>query len=155
MNYWLLKTDPETFSWNDLQKSAGKKTIWDGVRNYQARNLLRDAIKVDDLGFFYHSQEEPPSVVGLVRVVRKGFPDPTQFDSKSKYHDPDSSPDNPRWFSVEIKSERALPRAVTLPEMRTTPGLADMVLLRRGSRLSVQPVTAKEWKIIMRLGGLG
>ena len=103
MNYWLLKTDPETFSWEDLQKSPGKKTIWDGVRNYQARNLLRDEIDVDDLALFYHSQEEPPSVVGIVRVVRKGLPDPTQFDSKSKYHDPDSPPDNPRWFSVEIK----------------------------------------------------
>ena len=154
MNYWLLKSDPETFSWDDLQKSSGKKTIWDGVRNYQARNLLRDAIAVGDLALFYHSQEEPPSVLGVARVSRKGFPDPTQFDSRSKYHDPDSSPENPRWYSVEIKSERALPRPVTLPEMRTTRGLEDMVLLRRGSRLSVQPVTAKEWKIIMRLGGL-
>lgn len=152
MNYWLMKTDPETFSWADLQKSPGKKTIWDGVRNYQARNLLRDAIEVDDLALFYHSQEEPPSVVGTVRVVRKGIPDPTQFDSKSKYYDADSSPESPRWFSVEIKSERTLPRAVTLPDMRATRGLEDMVLLRRGSRLSVQPVTAKEWKIILRLG---
>jgi predicted RNA-binding protein with PUA-like domain len=151
--YWLLKSDPETFSWEDLQRAPGKRTVWDGVRNYQARNLLRDDIAAGDLALFYHSSAEPPAVVGIVRVTRKGFPDPSQFDPKSPYHDPDSSPEDPRWFSVEICSERALPKPVSLPDLRTRAGLEDMVLLRRGSRLSVQPVSAKEWKIILRRGG--
>jgi predicted RNA-binding protein with PUA-like domain len=154
MAHWLLKSDPETFGWDDLQKSPGKKTVWDGVRNYQARNLLRDEIGIRDLALFYHSSADPPAVVGIVRVTKKGFPDPTQFDPKSKYHDPESSQEAPRWYSVEIKSEKAFPNPVALPELRMTRGLEDMVLLRRGSRLSVQPVTEKEWKVILRLGGV-
>jgi len=153
MKHWLLKSDPDTFGWKDLEKSPGKKTIWDGVRNYQARNLLRDGMSVGDLALFYHSQAEPPAVMGLVRITKTGIADPTQFDRKSKYFDPDARPDDPRWITVEIGLERALPRPVPLPEMRSTRGLEDMVLLRRGSRLSVQPVTEKEWKIVLRLGG--
>jgi len=152
--HWLLKSDPETFSWEDLQRAPGKKTIWDGVRNYQARNLLRDEMAVGDLALFYHSRAEPPAVMGIVRVTRKGFPDPSQFDSRSPYYDADSSPENPRWFSVTIRWERALPKPVSLPDLRKVLGLEDMVLLRRGSRLSVQPVSAREWTILLRLGGV-
>ncbi len=154
MKHWLLKTDPDTFAWTDLEQSPGKKTIWDGVRNYQARNLLRDGMSVGDLALFYHSQAEPPAVVGIVRITKTGIADPTQFDRKSKYYDADSSPETPRWITVEIGLERALPQPVSLPEMRDARGLEDMVLLRRGSRLSVQPVSEKEWKIVLRLSGL-
>jgi predicted RNA-binding protein with PUA-like domain len=154
MNYWLLKSDPETFGWKHLEKSPGKKTIWDGVRNYQARNLMRDGMSVGDLALFYHSQAEPPAVMGIVRITKTGIADPTQFDRKSKYYDDGSSPEDPRWITVEIRLERALPKPVPLPLLRETKGLEGMVLLKRGSRLSVQPVTDKEWKIVLGMGGL-
>ena len=154
MKHWLLKTDPDTFSWKDLQRSPGKKTIWDGVRNYQARNLMRDQMSVGDLALFYHSQAEPPAVMGIVRITKTGVSDPTQFDRNSKYYDSEATPDRPRWITVEIGLERALPKPVPLPDLRGVRGLEAMVLLRRGSRLSVQPVTEKEWKIVLRLGGV-
>jgi predicted RNA-binding protein with PUA-like domain len=154
MNYWLLKSDPETFGWKHLERSPGKKTIWDGVRNYQARNLMRDQMSVGDLALFYHSQAEPPAVMGTVRITKTGIADPTQFDRKSKYYDDGSSPEDPRWITVEIRLEKALPQPVPLPAMRNMRGLENMVLLRRGSRLSVQPVTDKEWKIVLGMGGL-
>ena len=150
--HWLMKSEPDVFSIDDLAKAKKQTTGWDGVRNYQARNLLRDEIAVGDGVLYYHSSVDPPAVVGLARVVKAGYPDPTQFDSKSDYYDPDSQPDAPRWFSVDIAFDRKLPRAVTLPELRADPVLHDMVLLRRGSRLSVQPVTAAEWKRIVALG---
>lgn len=152
--YWLMKTEPGTFSWDDLKKSPRKTTMWEGVRNYQARNLLRDQIKKGDMVLFYHSNANPPGVVGTAKVVKEGYPDPTQFDRKSKYYDPRSDPEKPRWFVVDIKMDRALKRAVTLPELRETKGLEKMVLLRKGSRLSVQPVSAKEWKVVLGAGGL-
>ena len=151
-SYWLMKSDPDTFGLPHLKRSPRKTTCWDGVRNYQARNLLRDEIEVGDGVLFYHSQVQPPAVVALARVVRAGYADPTQFDGRSKYHDPDSDRSDPRWYAVDIRLERELECEVTLPEMRETPGLEDMVLLRRGSRLSVQPVTADEWKIVQKLG---
>ncbi len=150
--HWLMKSEPDVFSIDDLAKAKQQTTGWDGVRNYQARNLLRDEIAVGDGVLFYHSSVEPPAVVGLARVVRAGYPDPTQFDPKSDAYDQDSKRDDPRWFSVDIAFERKLARAVTLPELRAQPALADMVLLRRGSRLSVQPVTPAEWKKIVALG---
>jgi len=153
-SYWLMKTEPGTFSWDDLKKSPRKTTMWEGVRNYQARNLLRDQIKKGDLVLFYHSNANPPGVVGTATVVKEAYPDPTQFDRKSKYHDPKSNPDKPRWFVVDIKAGRALKRMISLPELREMKGLDDMVLLRKGSRLSVQPVSAKEWKTILAAGGL-
>ena len=148
---WLFKTDPETFGLPDLVRSRDRTTRWDGVRNYQARNLLRDEVRVGDDVLFYHSQDDPPAVVALARVVRAGYPDPTQFDPRSRYHDADSPPDAPRWCAVDIKLERELERPVTLGELRETPGLETMALLRRGNRLSVQPVTAGEWAIVVRL----
>ena len=150
--YWLFKSDPDTFGLPELKKCKNKTTLWDGVRNYQARNLLRDSIRVGDEVLFYHSQEKPPAVVALARVVKNGYPDPTQFDPRSKYYDPKSTPDDPRWFVVDIRHERDLKQPVSLPRIRETPGLEAMVLVNR-SRLSVQPVTPEEWRIIVRLGG--
>jgi predicted RNA-binding protein with PUA-like domain len=146
----LLKSDPDDFGLSHLKKSPKQTTCWDGVRNYQARNLLRDEISVGDRVLFYHSQSKPPAVVATAKVVRAGYPDPTQFDPRSKYHDAKSDPGAPRWFAIDIRLERELARAVTLPELRETPGLDAMVLLSRG-RLSVQPVTAVEWKIVLGL----
>jgi len=149
--YWLLKSDPVAFGLHHLQRSRGRITCWDGVRNYQARNLLRDELKPGDGVLFYHSQTAPPAVVATAQVVRAGYPDPTQFDRRSRYYDARASRDSPRWYAVDIRLERELPRPVTLREIRDTPGLQEMVLVRRG-RLSVQPVTHEEWKIVLRLG---
>jgi predicted RNA-binding protein with PUA-like domain len=150
--HWLMKSEPDVFSIDDLAKAKKQTTGWDGVRNYQARNLLRDEIAVGDGVLYYHSSVDPPAVVGLARVVKAGYPDPTQFDPKSEYYDAGSKPDAPRWFSVEIAFDRKLARPVTLSELRADPALSGMVLLQRGSRLSVQPVTAAEWKRILALG---
>jgi predicted RNA-binding protein with PUA-like domain len=150
--FWLFKSDPEDFGLAHLKRCKDRTTLWDGVRNYQARNLLRDEIRNGDGVLFYHSQEKPPAVVALAKVVRAGYPDPTQFDRRSKYYDPRSSPDAPRWFAVDIRHERDLSRPVGLPEIRESPGLEKMVLVNR-SRLSVQPVTPEEWRIIVKLGG--
>jgi predicted RNA-binding protein with PUA-like domain len=148
--YWLMKSDPETFGIDDLERSPDRTTSWDGVRNFQARNLLRDEVRVGDEVLFYHSQSDPPAVVGTCRVVRAGYPDPTQFDRRSPGHDPDSTPDDPRWYAVDLRLERRLDRPVSLPSIRESPALRDMVLVRR-SRLSVQPVTAEEWKVVLRM----
>jgi predicted RNA-binding protein with PUA-like domain len=149
--YWLMKSDPDTFGLAHLAKSPDQTTCWDGVRNYQARNLLRDEVRVGDRVLFYHSQVQPPAVVAVARVTRGGYADPTQFDRRSRYHDPKSDRADPRWYAVDIRLERELERAVTLPEMRAQAGLGEMVLLRKGSRLSVQPVTRGEWGIVMKL----
>jgi predicted RNA-binding protein with PUA-like domain len=148
--YWLLKSEPSVFSIDHLARAPRKTTFWDGVRNYQARNLLRDEIKVGDGVLFYHSSADPPAVAGTATVVGAGIPDPTQFDPASDHFDPDSPRDNPRWFGVEIRWESTFDRLVPLDELRATAGLKDMVLLQR-SRLSVQPVTAAEWNAIVRL----
>ncbi|HXV77371.1 MAG TPA: EVE domain-containing protein [Candidatus Polarisedimenticolaceae bacterium] len=150
--YWLLKSDPDTFGLRELKASPGRRTVWDGVRNYQARNYLRDEMRIGDGVLFYHSRSQPPAVVATAEVVRAGYPDPTQFDRRAKAHDPHSSRDDPRWYAVDIRLDREFDRPVTLPELRTAAGLERMVLLRKGSRLSVQPVSADEWKIILRLG---
>ncbi len=154
MRYWLMKSEPEVFSFADLEKSPKRTTAWNGVRNYQARNLLRDEIAVGDGVLFYHSSAEPPGVAGLAKVVRAGYPDPSQFDPKSEYHDPGSPPAAPRWFVVDVQAVEPMPKFVTLAELRKQKALAKMALLQKGSRLSVQPVTAAEWKRILALGGL-
>lgn len=151
--YWLMKSEPNVFSIDDLKKSPKQTTSWNGVRNFQARNLLRDEIKVGDGVLFYHSSAEPPGVAGLATVVREGYPDPLQFDAKSEYYDAASKKDAPRWFVVDIKLEAKFDALVELAKLRETKGLEDMVLLRKGSRLSVQPVTAAEWKVITKLAG--
>jgi predicted RNA-binding protein with PUA-like domain len=149
--YWLMKSEPDVFSIDDLAKARARTTRWDGVRNYQARNLLRDEIKVGDGVLFYHSSADPPAVAGTARVVRAGYPDPTQFDPSDSHHDPDSVRDDPRWYAVDIQYESKLARPVPLAELRAAPALSEMVLLKRGSRLSVQPVTAAEWKQILKM----
>ena len=144
-----MKTEPEAYSWDDLKNQPNSTDFWDGVRNYQARNFMRD-MKVGDKVFFYHSQINPPAIVGIATVVREAYPDPTQFDPESKYFDPKSKTEDPRWSVVDIRSEAEFAEPVTLPELRDIPELEEMVLLRKGSRLSVQPVTEKEWKIITK-----
>lgn len=153
--YWLFKSEPESFSLDDLARAPKQTTFWNGVRNYQARNLLRDEIKAGDGVIFYHSNAKPAAAVGLAEVVKGGYPDKTQFDPMSPYHDPDANPEDPRWFMVDIKFKEVFKRPLSLEELREVPGLTGMDLLRRGSRLSVQPVTAAEWKIVTTLGRKG
>jgi predicted RNA-binding protein with PUA-like domain len=148
--YWLMKSEPSTFSIDDLQRSPNQTTNWDGVRNYQARNFMR-SMPVGDQVLFYHSSADPPAVVGIAEVVKTAYPDPTQFDKKDKHYDPESKPSEPRWDMVDIRYVRKFSRALTLDELRKDSKLKGMVLLRKGSRLSVQPVTQLEWKHITSL----
>jgi predicted RNA-binding protein with PUA-like domain len=150
--YWLFKSDPDTFGLDDLAAGPDQTTCWDGVRNYQARNLLRDEVQRGDGVLFHHSRSKPPAVVAVAKIVRAGYPDPTQFEPDEAGFDAGSSRDEPRWYAVDIRLERRLAREVGLPEMRNTPGLQNMMLLRKGSRLSIQPVAPAEWSIILRLG---
>jgi len=148
--YWLLKTEPSVFSFDDLLRAG--TTGWDGIRNYQARNFLRDQMKKGDGLLIYHSSAEPTAVVGTAEVVREGHPDPTQFDRKDDHYDPESRPEDPRWFQVEVRAVAKLPHPVTLERIKRTPALAGMNLLRRGNRLSVQPVEGAEFRAIVKLG---
>jgi predicted RNA-binding protein with PUA-like domain len=150
MGYWLLKSEPQTFSLADLETALDRTTPWEGVRNYQARNFLRDGLQVGDEAFFYHSGTAQPAIVGIVEVVRAGYPDPTAFDPASPYNDPGSRPDHPRWYRVDVRLVRRLRRAVTLAELKhAQDALGDFALLRRGNRLSVLPVTAAQWAFIL------
>ncbi len=151
MNYWLMKSEPDVYGIDDLAAQPDQTDHWDGVRNYQARNMMRDQMKKGDKVFFYHSNCKTPGIVGIARVVREGYPDFTAFDPRSRYYDPKSSPDNPRWYMVDIRLERKLKRIITLEELKRHRELADMPLLRRGNRLSVMPVTAEQWKFILSL----
>jgi predicted RNA-binding protein with PUA-like domain len=151
MRYWLMKSEPSVFSIDDLARAKNQTTSWDGVRNFQARNLLREA-QVGDSVIFYHSSADPPAAVGTATIAKAAYPDATQFDPKSDHYDAASKKDDPRWFVVDVKFERKFPRPVTLAELRATPALEGMVLLRKGSRLSVQPVTPAEWKVVCKLG---
>lgn len=151
MRTWLLKTEPDDFSIDDLAACPKQTTCWDGVRNYQARNFLRDDFRPGDQVLLYHSSVDPPSVVGICEVTREGYPDPTAFDPTHKHFDPDSSAEEPRWMMVDIRLARKFDRPIPLDELRRQPGLAKMELLRRGSRLSVQPVTAEEFAIVEQL----
>ena len=148
--YWLMKSEPDVYSIDDLRRD--KTTYWDGVRNFQARNFLRDKIKRGDLAFFYHSNAEPSGIGGIAEVVKEGYPDPTAFDSKDIHYDPKSKKENPSWFVVDIRFVEKFQRLISLEEIRKTPALKEMMLLRQG-RLSVQPVSAGEWKIICKLAG--
>ena len=149
--YWLLKSEPGTFSWDDLMNAPGRTTGWDGVRNAAARNFLRDGMKAGDLAFFYHSMSDAQAVVGVCEVVREGYPDPTAFDAGHAQYDERSSPDAPAWYQVDVRAVAPLARPVTLAEIKARRELADMALLRIG-RLSVTPVRAKEWQTIMTMG---
>ncbi len=149
---WLVKSEPDCYSFDDLLRDGS--TAWEGVRNYQARNYMRDGMKVGDAVLFYHSSTAVPAVVGLARVAREAYPDPTQFDPDNEYYDPKSTQEAPRWQLVDIEGVRALPRAVSLTELKATPGLEGMTLLQPGSRLSVMPVEVEHLERVLKLGGL-
>ena len=150
MQYWLIKSEPDVFSIHDLAKAKKKTTHWEGVRNYQARNFLR-AMKKGDLAIFYHSNADPSAVAGIVEVVREAYPDASAWDPRSAYHDPKASPDNPIWSMVDVKLVEIFPRELPLDELRGVKALAGMELLRRGSRLSVHPITPAEFRTIQSL----
>lgn len=150
MQYWLFKSEPDEYSIDDLKAEPNQTGRWDGIRNYQARNLIRDQIKEGDLVLFYHSSCKNVGVAGTAKVVSAPYPDPLQFDPESKYHDPKSHPDQPKWFSVDLKYGQHAKSFLSLSKIKSLPELADMVLVKQG-RLSIQPVTEKEWKFISQL----
>ena len=147
MNHWLIKSEPDEFSIDRLAKV--KREPWSGVRNYQARNYMRDGMQLGDEVFFYHSNCDTPGIVGLCTVAKLAYPDPTQFDPKSDYYDAASPPDNPRWLCVDVAFKRKLKRTITLDELKAMDGLGEFALTRRGNRLSVLPVTAVQWTRIL------
>lgn len=149
--FWLVKSEPECFSIDDLAAAKGQTTFWDGVRNYQARNMLRDQMQLGDRVLFYHSNAKPPGIAGVVEVVRAGYPDTTAFDPKHEHYDPKSRRETPTWYMVDLKLIEKFPRELGLPELRQVSQLAGMTLLQRGSRLSVQPVSPQEFKTVLRL----
>jgi predicted RNA-binding protein with PUA-like domain len=151
MRYWLLKSEPDCFSIRDLAKSPKQTTYWDGVRNYQARNFMRDDMKVGDRVLFYHSSCEPPGVAGIAFVAREAYPDFTAWDKKNDHYDPKASEENPTWQMVDVKLEEALSDLIPISALRDVPALKSMELLRKGSRLSVQPVTAPEFDAVLKI----
>jgi predicted RNA-binding protein with PUA-like domain len=153
MNYWLFKSEPQTFSIDALAKAPRQTTAWDGVRNFQARNMLRDSIKTGDQAFFYHSSCDVPGIAGIVGIVKDGYPDKTAFDPRHHHYDADSDAKDPRWYVVDVKLVRKFSRIITLEELKQHAGkaLRNFVLLRRGNRLSVMPVSNKEWEFVLTL----
>ncbi|MET3652175.1 EVE domain-containing protein [Dyella japonica] len=147
--YWLMKSEPDAFSIDDLKRKGQEH--WDGVRNYQARNFMRDGMRIGDRIFFYHSNCAEPGIVGIAEVATDAYPDPSQFDPKSKYFDAASSRDNPRWMLVDVKFVKKLKRTITLKELQADAALTDMALVRKGNRLSVMPVGAEEWRHILAM----
>lgn len=151
MQYWLMKSEPDTFSIDDLYQRPDRTEHWDGVRNYQARNMMRDQMKLGDQVFFYHSNCAEPGIVGIMEVVRESYPDFKAFDPSDPHFDPKSTPDNPRWFMVDVKYVRHLSRTITLKELKEQPELAELALVRRGNRLSIMPVMKTQWDFILSL----
>lgn len=151
MNYWLMKSEPNAYSIDDLAGEPKKTTHWDGVRNYQARNFMRDQMKIGDKVLFYHSSTDPPGVVGTAKVAKESYPDFTAFDPKDKHYDAKSKKDDPRWFMVDIKLEKKFKQIIPLEDLRQVKSLKEMVLLQKGSRLSVQPVRKKEFDAIVKI----
>ena len=152
--YWLFKSEADCYSIDSLASEQGQTTYWDGVRNYQARNFLRDDVQVGDRVFFYHSNSDPLAIVGTMQVVQAGYPDHTAFDRREKHFDPQSDPDNPTWYMVDVKLRQQFPEPLTRASLLAEPRLKAMVLLQRGSRLSIQPVTPEEWRIVFELAGV-
>lgn len=150
-NYWLMKCEPSAYSIDDLKNA--KIAFWEGVRNYQARNFMRDSMKKKDLAFFYHSNANPSGIVGLMEIASEGYPDHTALDPKNKYFDPKSSKEKPIWYMVDVKFIKKFPDIITLSDLRQIKGLEDMMVLKKGSRLSIQPVKTNEFNIIMRTYG--
>jgi predicted RNA-binding protein with PUA-like domain len=152
MNYWLIKSEPDAFSIDDLKNAPGKKDHWDGIRNYQARNFIRDEMKKGDLAFFYHSNCKPPGIVGICEVVSEAYPDHTAFDPNEKYFDPKSDPENPRWMMVDVKYRRKTRRMISLEEIKQhAERLEGFPLIRKGNRLSIMPVSKDHWEFILDL----
>ena len=151
MNYWLMKSEPDTFGINDLYNKPGQSEHWDGVRNYQARNMMRDAMKLGDQVFFYHSNCDVPGIVGIMEVIREGYPDFTAFDPDDPHFDPKSDPANPRWMMVDVKYVKMLSRIISLKELKLHPELADLALVRRGNRLSIMLVSEQQWDFVLGL----
>jgi predicted RNA-binding protein with PUA-like domain len=154
-HYWLVKSEPDVFSFADLVASPNGTTRWDGVRNYQARNFMRDGMKRGDRVFFYHSSTDPTAIVGVAEVAREAYADPTALDASDSHYDPKSRADAPTWVTVDLRAVEPLANPVTLAALRSVKGLEKMVLLQKGSRLSVQPVTPQEWEIVYALGMKG
>jgi len=152
--YWLMKTEPSVFSFDDLMRAPKRTTHWDGVRNFQARNFMRDEMKVGDGVFIYYSSTDEPGVAGIAEVAREAYPDPSAFDRKDTHYDPSSKPEAPTWFVVDVRGVEKLPTYVPLAKMRTVKALEGMRLLQKGNRLSITPVTPKEWEVVRSLGGL-
>lgn len=152
--YWLVKSEPDAFSWQDLVDSKGKRTHWDGIRNYQVRNSIRDDIKKGDLMLYYHSNAKPPGVVGIAEVVKEAYADHTQFDPEEKKFDPKSKPEDPTWLMFDLKAKRKLKNFVPLQELKDNSKLDEMLVVQRGQRLSIQPVEKKHWDEVLRMGGL-
>jgi predicted RNA-binding protein with PUA-like domain len=151
MRYWLMKSEPEAFSIDDLQNRPQQTEHWDGVRNYQARNMMRDEMKIGDQVFFYHSNCEEPGIVGIAQVVRESYPDFTAFDPDNKHFDPKSLPDKPTWYMVDVQFIKKLSRTISLRELKLQTELSELALLRRGNRLSIMPVSAQQWQFILGL----
>ena len=152
MNYWLIKSEPDAFSIDDLRNAPGKKDHWDGIRNYQARNFIRDEMKKGDLAFFYHSNCKPPGIVGICEIVSEAYPDHTAFDPNEKYFDPKSDPENPRWMMVDVKYRRKTRRMISLEEIKQhAERLEGFPLIRTGNRLSIMPVSKDHWEFILEL----
>jgi predicted RNA-binding protein with PUA-like domain len=153
MRHWLMKTEPSTFGLQTLEAAPRRTTAWDGVRNYQVRNMIRDEMKKGDLAFLYHSSCAVPGIVATMTIVKPGYPDPTAFERRHHHYDPDSDPKNPRWYMVDVQLKKALARTISLEELRTHANkeLKGMVLLRPGNRLSITPVEAAHWKFILSL----
>jgi predicted RNA-binding protein with PUA-like domain len=150
-SYWLMKSEPGEFSIDDLKQMGSRTEPWDGVRNYQARNMMRNEMKPGDQAFFYHSACEEPGIVGIMKIAGGSHPDPTAFDPKDRHFDPKSDRENPRWFLVDVKFVRKLKRTISLSELKEHDAIADMVLLRRGNRLSIMPVSENDWNYILAL----
>ena len=151
--YWLFKSEPTSYSIDHLAAEKTQTTHWDGVRNYQARNLLRDDVQVGDRVFFYHSNAKPMAIVGTMEVIKASYPDHTAFDPNDHHYDEKSDPDDPRWFMVDVRLVQRFPKAITRDVLKECDALSDMMLLKRGSRLSIQPVTPAEWKAVHKLAG--
>ncbi|MGI8923003.1 MAG: EVE domain-containing protein [Fimbriimonadales bacterium] len=151
--YWLMKSEPDTYSYEDLEKEERGQGHWEGVRNFQARNFMKNDMKVGDRVLFYYSSCPEPGIAGIAEVASEAYPDHTQFDPKSHYYDPTAREEKPKWWMVDLRAIEKLPHYVSLKTMRETPELADMITLRKGNRLSITPVTESDWRTVLRLGG--
>lgn len=147
--YWLMKSEPESFSIDDLKNMPKQTSSWDGVRNYQARNMMRDEMQLKDLAFFYHSNCKEPGIIGIVEIVKTAHPDHTALDHDSKYYDPKASQDNPRWFMVDVKFKKKFQEILSLTDIKNNKNLRNMPLVKTGNRLSIMPVTEQEWQSIL------